>query len=265
VEEDGAWVWERLSWPGLQQAAEQGAVVVVPLGATEQHGPHLPAGTDTLIASELALRAAQRASVPVVVGPVLNLGYSAHHRHLPGTVSLRADTLAGVVADVCRSVRSHGFRRIFMLNAHGGNAPFLDASIALLAEERIYVAAASWWAFCAEALERELESELGGASHACELETSVLLTLAPSLVGEDRVVELSRPETRWGWFDFRAAGRGVASFPITGLTRSRSGVYGDPSRASESKGERIVEEAVCQIAAFLSDLHEWQPETKEHE
>lgn len=264
MEEHAASVWERMSWPELQRAAERGAIAVVPLGATEQHGPHLPAGTDTLIARELALRAAQVAGVPVVVGPVLNLGYSAHHRQLPGTVSLRPETLTGVLSDVCRSLHAHGFRRIFILNAHGGNAPFLDAGVAVLAEERIYVVAASWWAFCAPALERELESELGGASHACELETSLLLSLAPNLVGEERVVELSRAETPWGWFDFRAAGRGVATFPITALTRSQSGVYGDPSRASASKGDKIVEEAVGAIAAFLSDLHKWQPETKEH-
>jgi creatinine amidohydrolase len=264
MEEAGrVWIWERSSWPELQAASEAGAVVVVPLGATEQHGPHLPVCTDSFVARELAVRAARLASVPVVVGPVLSLGYSAHHRHHAGTISLRAETLAALLTDVCRSVRSHGFERIFILNGHGGNGPFIEAIVAVLAEEGLYVTAGSWWAFAGTSLERVLESDLGGASHACELETSVMLALGSELVGEERTIELSRPETEWGWYDFRPAGQGVVAFPLTPRTTSRSGVYGDPTRATAAKGEEIVEEAVVQIARFLEDLRAWRPESEE--
>ena len=127
--------WSTSPWPLLQGAAEQGAVVVVPLGATEQHGPHLPVETDSLIAAGMATRAAELAGVPVVVGPTIPFGYSHYHLHLAGTVSLRRETLAGLLLDVCRSIHAHGFERLLLLNAHGGNAPGMESAVTELAEE----------------------------------------------------------------------------------------------------------------------------------
>jgi creatinine amidohydrolase len=179
--------------------------------------------------------------------------------HLAGTITLQRETLLALLMDVCRSVHSHGFRRMFILNAHGGNAPYLDSTITALAEEGIYVAGASWWSFAGDVLKEQLESELGGANHACELETSVLLYLDPALVRLSKAVrELGRAESRWGWRDFRSGAE--VSYPITPLTRSRSGVYGDPTLGTAEKGAAIVEHVVGRIAEFLTDFASWSPD-----
>jgi creatinine amidohydrolase len=254
--------WSSSAWPELQAAAARGAVVVVPLGATEQHGPHLPVETDALIATRLARRAAELTKAPVVVGPTVPFGYSHYHLHLAGTVTLRRETLAGLLLDVCRSIHAHGFARMLLLNAHGGNGPAMEAAVTELAEEGIFIAAASWWSFTGTLLEDVLESAAGGANHACELETSVMLHIAPELVELDRAVtELGRAESGWGWRDFRGGDRnGPVSFPLTPLTLSRSGVYGDPTLATAAKGERIVEHVSTRLARMLDDLADWRPE-----
>jgi creatinine amidohydrolase len=259
--------WSASPSPLLHAAAEEGAVVVVPLGATEQHGPHLPVETDALIATRLAARAAELASVAVVVGPTVPFGYSHYHLHLAGTVSLRRETLARLLLDVCRSIHAHGFERLLLLNAHGGNSPGMESAVTELAEEGVFVAAASWWSFAGDVLEGVLESDAGGANHACELETSVMLHLAPELVHLDRAIaELGRAESPWGWRDFRGGNRnGPVSFPITPLTRSQSGVYGDPTLATAAKGERIVSHVAARLAHLLQDLAAWRPEHAPHE
>jgi creatinine amidohydrolase len=254
--------WSTSPWPLLQEAAEQGAVVVLPLGATEQHGPHLPVETDSLIATRMATRAAELTGAPVVVGPTVPFGYSHYHLHLAGTVSLRRETLAGLLLDVCRSIHAHGFERLLLLNAHGGNAPGMESAVTELAEDGLFVAAASWWSFAGDVLEDVLESAAGGANHACELETSVMLHLAPELVRMDRAIaELGRAESSWGWRDFRGGERnGPVSFPITPLTRSQSGVYGDPTLATAAKGERIVSHVAGRLAQLLQEIATWRPE-----
>jgi creatinine amidohydrolase len=224
----------------------------------EQHGPHLPVATDSLIAEEVALRAAVRAGTEVIVAPTLSLGHSPYHMHLAGTLSLGIATLSAVIRDVCTAVHSHGFNRILLLNGHGGNVAVLDGLVYELATNGVYVAGASWWSFAQEAISTHLTSELGGANHACELETSVMLHIAPQLVQMDQAVrDLARPQTRWSWRDFRPDGIGPVTFPLIGEAISNSGVYGDPTVATADKGAAIVEEVVCNLAAFLSEFCSW--------
>jgi len=164
--------------------------VVLPLGATEQHGPHLPSGTDFFTVDRLARAAAERASseIAITVAPALPFGSSDHHLIFGATLSLRTETYYRVLTDLLRSLVTDGFRRIFLLNGHGGNhelAELAARDIALELPARI--AAASYWTIAWDALvavQAHLGCRLPG--HAGIFETSMMLSLRPELVAPDR-------------------------------------------------------------------------------
>jgi len=164
--------------------------VVLPLGATEQHGPHLPSGTDFFTVDRLARAAAERASseIAITVAPALPFGSSDHHLIFGATLSLRTETYYRVLTDLLRSLVTDGFRRIFLLNGHGGNhelAELAARDIALELPARI--AAASYWTIAWDALvavQAHLGCRLPG--HAGIFETSMMLALRPELVASER-------------------------------------------------------------------------------
>ena len=126
----------RMNWPDLKRAVESGArTVILPLGATEQHGPHLPLATDTIRARALAERVADRLEPDVLVAPALPFGCSDEHTGFPGLLGLDAGTLARVIADLARRMSGWGVRRLVLLSAHGGNAEALDLALKKLAKE----------------------------------------------------------------------------------------------------------------------------------
>ncbi|MGH9661551.1 MAG: creatininase family protein, partial [Bryobacteraceae bacterium] len=176
---------EQLTWPDLRTLPD--VVFVVPLGAIEQHGPHLPLATDALIAGEIARRIEAAAPDRIVLAPVQWLGHSPHHSYF-GCVSLNLRPYMDLLAGVCRSLANLGARRIFLLNAHGGNDAPARAVLCELKVESpgLLVSFASYWSLAGEALARIRTSPAGGMGHACELETSILLELRPDLVRLDR-------------------------------------------------------------------------------
>lgn len=164
--------------------------LVLPLGAVEQHGPHLPTGTDYFTVEHLARAAADRASseIAIVVAPALPFGSSDHHLIFGATLSLKTETYYRVLMDLLRSLVTDGFRRIFLLNGHGGNhelAALAARDIALELPARI--AAASYWTIAWDALiaaEAHRGCLLPG--HAGIFETSMMLALRPELVAAER-------------------------------------------------------------------------------
>ena len=165
-------------------------LVVLPLGATEQHGPHLPSGTDFLTIDHVARYAAARASaeISVTVAPVLPFGCSDHHLIFGATLSLHTESYYRVLTDLIRSLVTDGFRRIFLLNGHGGNhelAQLAARDVALELPAR--VGAGSYWTIAWDAL-IELQAHLGCRlpGHAGTFETSMMLALDPDLVGAER-------------------------------------------------------------------------------
>ena len=172
------------------RAVAPDTTVVLPLGATEQHGPHLPSGTDLFTVENLARAAAERASaeIAIVVAPALPFGSSDHHLIFGATLSLKTETYYRVLTDLLRSLVTDGFRRIFLLNGHGGNhevAELAARDIALELPARI--AATSYWNIAWDALV-ELQAHLGCRlpGHAGIFETSMMLRLRPELVAAER-------------------------------------------------------------------------------
>lgn len=172
------------------RAIAPGALVLLPVGATEQHGPHLPTGTDTFAVEHLAREAARTVSdrVPIVVAPTLPFGSSHHHLPFGGTMSLGTETYYRVVFDLAESLIVGGFRRIMILNGHGGNNELIQLVVRDLAiKHPAHLAAASYWMPAWDALvgrEAHLDGRLPG--HAGAFETSLMLALRPELVREPR-------------------------------------------------------------------------------
>ena len=117
--------WEELTSPEIGALDRDRTVLVLPLGSVEQHGNHMPLGTDTLLAQAVCLAAAEQAGKVAVLPPPW-YGFSAHHMRFPGSITLRAETLMALAEDVVGAVVKHGFRRILIVNGHGGNGGVID-------------------------------------------------------------------------------------------------------------------------------------------
>jgi creatinine amidohydrolase len=152
--------------------------VAVPIGALEQHGTHLPSGTDTTLVTAVTVSAARRAKNPVLVTPTLAYGLSPYHGNFVSTISLRLATLLAVLRDISENLAASGFTRIVLVNGHGGNSPPLRALVAEMVADGLPVAAIDYWR-PSEAEWRELlRGPLKTLGHGCELETSLQLALS---------------------------------------------------------------------------------------
>ncbi|GAA3941633.1 creatininase family protein [Actinomadura viridis] len=169
---------------GRQALADQlhDAVVLLPVGATEQHGPHLPTGTDALIADAVceaaAAQAAPRSPRPLIVAPAIPVGASDHHLPFGGTLSLTPETLSAVLLDLARSIAVQGGRRLILVNGHGGNVGVCHAAAAAAGTRHgLAVGHVDYWRMA------EAERDVPVPGHAGEFETSLVLALRPELVG----------------------------------------------------------------------------------
>ncbi len=235
----------------LRELARQDAIVIVPVGSMEQHGPHLPVGTDSFIGREVARLAAQLvvARHPVVVTEPVWTGLSEHHMAFGGTITLDFDAFRGVLAGIVRSLHRGGFRRICLLNSHGGNIAALNVIAEALGRELgIPVVATTYWLLAASELDPLLERQRS-IRHGCEAETSMMLDIRPDLVDLGRLEEAASPDPRDAGATSPAAYRYV-SF----AERTASGALGDPRAASQAKGEKLLARAARRLAdELLSD------------
>lgn len=218
-----------LSWPQVPG----GATVLVPTGSTEQHGPHLPLDTDTVIAEAVARGVAaelgaQWRGAAVVVAPALPYGASGEHQHFPGTVSLGSEALHAVLVELVRSLSTWA-RRIVFINAHGGNVAPLARAVTQLNHEGHRTA----WVPC-----------VTGAvdAHAGRTETSLMLHLAPDRVDLSRAV-CGNTTPVAGLMPAMTAG-GVAAVSV-------SGILGDPAGAGAAEGEELLRAAVSSVLGRL--------------
>jgi creatinine amidohydrolase len=251
-------LWHNLRAPELRRLAAENAMVILPVGSTEQHGPHLPVQVDALLAGEVARRAGAilARSGPVVVAPTLWMGLAEHHMAFGATITLDFATFHALLRGVCRSILRHGFRRILILNGHGGNIAALTVIAGELSTELgAPVATATYWtlADAAEAFGRILEQQ-PNVRHACEAETSMLLALRPELVDRAAIEGLDAPA------DIGRSGTPYVYRSFADL--STSGVIGVPAAASAEKGERLLDAAAAAIANAMADGSLW-PEPAE--
>jgi creatinine amidohydrolase len=225
------------------------ALVVLPVGATEQHGPHLPLGTDFLIVEHVARAAALRArpNIDVLVAPTFQTGSSHHHLSFGGTISLTTEQYYGALRDMVASLIRSGFRRIFIVNGHGGNHELIQLVVRDLAlSQACNLAAASYWELARKSL-AEHSPDLGERlpGHAGAFETSLIMALHPDLVSNPlphrTAEELAR--TTVPPAPFRAERHGFWQ-SIDGFTDS-------PDQANAERGQQLLEIIVVAVAAAL--------------
>jgi creatinine amidohydrolase/Fe(II)-dependent formamide hydrolase-like protein len=240
---------EDLTWPEIKAALAGGMTsVVVPVGSTEQHGPHLPLATDSLHTVAVLETVAER--LPAFLAPLLPIGRADHHLAFPGTISLRQETFAALIEDCCRSLAGHGFRNILLYSGHGGNAQPLAAIIAdvqkRLPDARI-IGCTDWSVYehtlfgCAAS--HGIGRRVAGG-HSGELETSMILALRPDLVLTDR----SEP----GCMDDPEAVRAkIFADGVHAVTAN--GVLGDPRPADAARGKEYLDALADRLTLYFRD------------
>jgi creatinine amidohydrolase len=247
-------VIEEMTWPEVRAALDaRWDRVLLPIGSTEQHGPHLPTASDSLHTWEVARRVA-RTLGRTLVAPMLPVGCSEHHMAFPGTITLTKETLEAYVHDCCRSLARHGFKTVLIFSGHGGNhGPIADIVPKLRGEfpELRLVAYADVRRFfdgLMESAKRHGIPEEVAGGHSGELETSMLLALRPELVHLDRLEP--------GYLgplapvQERTLREGLAAI-------TANGVMGDPRPADRARGEAYLSDYADQIAAhFRAELGE---------
>lgn len=250
---------EELTWPEIKQALEQGwRTVVIPTASVEQHGPHLPLLTDTLIGGRVAELIARKLG-KTFVAPVIRPGLSSHHMAFAGSLTTTPETFRAVIEDNCRSLASHGFRTFILTSGHGGNFTFLDAigpylqdSLRLQGHNVRIVAYANGMRYAR--IQQEFVGEKFGvpleeaAFHADVLETACMLVIRPDLVRMDR----AEP----GWIGDNATI--IDRIFLEGLQSvTPNGIMGDPRRATAEMGAAILEHLSQTIADELRPRLGW--------
>jgi creatinine amidohydrolase len=230
--------WDALTMDAVGAAAASGAIAILPVGATEQHGSHLATGTDTLLAERVSAAAASRTGD--VVLPPLSFGCSlGHTSHWPGTISLMPTTMIAVIVEVGRWVHASGFRKFVLVNGHATNGPPCQSALLQLRHELpdLRPRFVSIFDLTPEIARRYTED--APDFHANEAETSMLLHLAPETVDADAAVD--EPD--------RTVGR-VLLYPMPAVTAS--GVVGAPTGATAARGQQLFEQLVSALVELLA-------------
>lgn len=238
----------------IEKAVENGSVAVLPVGATEQHGPHLPTGVDTLITEHVCLKACEKACA--VCLPPVSVGYNEMELSFPGVLSAKNESLIGYVFDICASLARNGFKRILLVNGHGRNSFLFVVNHMVMERTQATCATVAYYELIKDVVEQLRESEFpGGICHSCEMETSLALHLFPELVDMSRAVkEISPKHTKYTWYDFAPAPPVFMHQRFNELTRS--GVIGDPTVATREKGKQMADAAIERLAEFIRIFQE---------
>lgn len=241
----------RMTSPEAGAALSRAEVAIIPVGATEQHGPNLSLETDTAIAYRLSLRIAEAIFPRAVVTPPLPFGVSYHHMRFPGTLTLSPDTFQAVVLDLVESLGKHGVKRIFVVDGHAGNQGVLDV---LMTKLRFQLGIAAAYVFyftlAADVIRKGVLTERWG--HACELEASMGLALQPDIVHNDSlqagaVLPAPLPYTN-AWETPHL------SAPLWFDEMTSNGALGDARLASASFGRAVTEVTVHRAVEFLEQF-----------
>ncbi|CAG7617769.1 creatininase family protein [Paenibacillus allorhizosphaerae] len=244
-----AYVLTRMTWPEVKEALETVRIAIIPLGAHEQHGPHMAESCDAVLAEEMGKRLAEKLYPDAIMTPTINMGVSPHHIHFPGTISLEPTTLIAILRDMIKSLKQHGIGKFLILNSHGGNQATLGVAVDMLTPELgVDIFYAKTTASAKDVMDRRIESKLYG--HSCDREVSEALYLAPHLVRTDKLEKADFQEGRW-----RKLRPGN---PLQGFyyyeEMTRNGCLGDATKASADIGKEIVETALERLAKAVREV-----------
>jgi creatinine amidohydrolase len=232
---------EQLSWDEAEHALTPDRVVVIPLGAeSKEHGRHLQLNNDWVMAEYFKERVL--AAAPVVIAPTINYSYFPAFLEYPGSTSLKKETARDMVVDICHSLASYGPRRFYILNTGISTIRPLSEAVKTLASEGVILRYFEWDEI--DGVVKKVQQQAGG-SHADEIETSMMLYIAPNTVRMSRAVKDLSPDR---------PGPLTRDPKATDRTYSPTGAWGDPTLATKEKGQILVEATVKTILGDLEDL-----------
>jgi creatinine amidohydrolase len=248
---------QTMTWRDAQVALESVRLAVIPTGSCEQHGPHMSLSSDIEIATALARRLVEDLGPIALLCPSISYGLSEHHMGFPGTLTLRPGTLDAVLGDLLESLEHWKIRRVLFVNGHGGNIDALR-SVARKARRDLgmIVGSVMWSQLAAGAIAERVSSPRYG--HACEVETSVAIVLAPHCVFRDRIED---PQPAGPEDPLTDPPGAVADLPISFSEWTHNGSLGDPRLSDEDLGREIVTIAHERALSFARQLATRDPDT----
>jgi creatinine amidohydrolase len=252
--------FDRMSAPQINALDKEKTVVIIPTGATEQHGPHLPTGTDSLIGQGIVDALDKAFGGKLLVTPMLSVTCSEHHMSFGGTLTISHESFKTSVLETIGSLYTLGFRRFVIHNSHGGNravggviaekCPFLFPQASCIF--------ATWFSVASPAIKHLVQGEYPAVGHACEFETSVMLHLHPDLVDMSKAADDGdgsvQPPFRSDLLTGSLAARGSKFDMMT-----KNGVWGKPTLATAAKGKAVLDLTVQELAKMI---HVIWPDTK---
>jgi creatinine amidohydrolase len=238
----------KMTSPEAAGALAGAEVALIPVGATEQHGPNMSLETDTAVAYRLALHTATALHPRAVVTPPLPYGVSYHHMSFPGTMTLSPETFQAVVLEVVESLRQHGVERFFIIDGHAGNQGALDVLMTKLRFQKEIRAAYLFYFTIVDDLMREgAQTERWG--HACEVETSMGLALQPDIVHREALEAGKIRSTPLPYSNVMESPR--VGVPLAFEEITENGALGDARQASEEFGLQLTNAIVRRTVEFL--------------
>lgn len=249
--EVGAVSLHDLTWPEIEARKDEVECILIPVGSTEQHGPHLTVATDATRAEKFCLRVGRELYPKILVAPVISVGISRHHMDFPGTITLRPDTLVNTIFDYVNSLDEHGFDRFMIINAHGGNHNALGIATEKIRDELgLVVPYVNYKVMTSDVTAKHISS--GKIEHAGEWEVSDAMFLAPELVREGALAEGEEQGYPWKYTDLYGEFR--VNYPLKWCDLTANGAMGDARKASRTKGQKINDAALNRIVQFLTDF-----------
>lgn len=240
---------KELSWTEFKERSKKIDFVIIPTGAFEVYGEHLPLGTDTIVAEKIAEEIAKRVSS--IIGPTLEVGDSKALEKFPGTITIRPESFKSYLWDTVKSLENWGYKKFLFMNTHAGNVPIITQISRDLQENHdIVCAQIDYWRFIQNHCEGIIESGKLAHGHASEAGTSVMLHLHPELCDLDYVIN-EQPRIQDNYPD-------IIQY-VDFSHKTKTGTLGDATIATKEKGEQLVKRTVDRIVSFLKeswDLHE---------
>lgn len=247
---------ENMTWVDIQEKVNETSSILIPIGSVEVEGPHLPLGVDSIVSQYVANKVGERTNL--TVAPLISISYSEWHKKFSGTISIKMETLTEVLRQYCNCLIDCGFKRFFFINSHAGNdAPIFLLGNELRGRDDILVGMVNLWQMANE-MAKNMELDEKAFLHAGEIMTSVMLAIRPDLVNMEKAkAEYVKTDNA----AFKQKGSSTVlfnghSYSIYRFSNesTRSGVMGDPTTASEAKGQMIINNWVSNITAFLQEF-----------
>lgn len=230
-------------WVDFDELRRKTDLVILPSGAVEVYGEHLPVGTDSIVVTHIAKRVGDQLGAPVL--PTLPVGFSRSLGDFPGTLNISTETLKSYLRDTAESVLPWGFKRLLFINSHRGNiGPIGEVAMELQQNQGVRCAQVFWWDYVAALGKDVVTTGAHANGHAGEIGTSIMMYLAPDLVVQERIKDHTP----------KSAARYADIIQYQGMkARSAVGTTGNPEAASAQKGEELVKRGVDRIVSFVKE------------